>query len=1004
MTRIESIPVSTREEARTRDDFPTKEKDLFRVSENRERGCFEAMFTIELSGIELPASWRKAGAVPSWAIDSKGEFRGKRFFRRSETAAQALDSLFAVLESGQSIELVYRGGMDCGLATFFLQVRGKTRGATAKDAADNARRLKRNVDLALSAQPGLRFDDGVSKDHADDARSAKWRGRLHPHGMLVSARQALKGLPKDAPLPAVLISPNITAAVSGLSVTDTVLASPQVVEIVVSIKPRRLDDQAVQQVIGILQAIDQGKAAYFTLPERRRISNEEREILMAELELQLRRCLIHPAGVELNCTVFSHERPSDTLMAMLGKALFPNQRVALSIEPFVPGLPASHVGEDESRALDLRRCVNATGEFPNLLPRPEQLAEAGPRRCYPRPSGEVASAGLRLGVAEDREVYLEQADRGRHVYIIGATGSGKSTLLYSMITQDIDHGRGVCLIDPHGDLYREVLDAIPAHRAKDVVLIDLCDFERAVGINFLECNGPYPQVQMNLIVNEMIKIFDRLYDLRLTGGPMFEQYMRNALLLVMDNDVPGTLMDVPRLFEDKAYRDYLKGVCKNPLVVRFWSEQAERAGGEAALANMTPYITSKLNQFTHNALLRPIIGQRRTTIDFRQIMDHRQILLVNLSKGLLGERDIQMLGMMLIGKLFFAAMGRIDVPEADRIPFHWYIDEFQNFTTDGVEHLLSESRKFGIRLTLANQNLAQLNRGYGRDNLLESVLGNVGNLLFFRVGPPDAAKLETYTSAELDAQDLQYLPDFHAAARLLIRNAPQRPFVFRTLPKQERTATAQAAKLVRDTILNNRRRYTRSSSEVEKEIIDRAQRSADEIARQDRIDAITEILRESGTNAECTIFSSGELRRMSKRELLAVSVDKACFKQWSTYVELHKAGMASLTLGELTAYSREKLLGRNFEPASIDDICTLLCEVGLSLAEDSSSRTGTLESSTQEPQEKKDDQEEASAKESTSIPISSVKSDDELRQEIIDEWGRELEEIEREISRDEERK
>ncbi|WP_077731426.1 type IV secretion system DNA-binding domain-containing protein [Methylocaldum sp. 14B] len=927
------------------------------------------------------------------------------FFRRSETAAQALDSLFAVLESGQSIELVYRGGLDGGLATFFLQVRGKTRGATAKDAADNARRLKQNLDLVLSAQPGLRFDDGISKDRAADVRPAKWRGRLHPHGMLVSAQQALKGLPKEAPLPAVLISPNITAAASGLSVIDTVLASPQAVEIVVSIEPRRLDEQAIQQVIGILQAIDQGKAAYFTLPERRKISAEEREILVAGLKQHLQRWLIHPSGVELNCTVFSRERPSETLMAMLGKALFPNQPLALSIEPFVPGLSPSHLNGEEYGALDLRRGVNATGEFPNLFPRPEQLADAGAKRCYPRPSGELASAGLRLGVAGDREVYLGQADRGRHTYVIGATGSGKSTLLYNMIIQDIAHGHGVCLIDPHGDLYREVLDAIPAHRAKDVVLIDPCDFERAVGINFLECNSPYPQVQMNLIVNEMIKIFDRLYDLRLTGGPMFEQYMRNALLLVMDNDVPGTLMDVPRLFEDKAYRDYLKGICKNPLVVRFWSEQAERAGGEAALANMTPYITSKLNQFTHNALLRPIIGQRRTTIDFRQIMDHRQILLVNLSKGLLGELDIQMLGMILIGKLFFAAMGRIDVPEADRTPFHWYIDEFQNFTTDGVEHLLSESRKFGIRLTLANQNLAQLNRGYGRDNLLESVLGNVGNLLFFRVGPADAAKLETYTRADLDAQDLQYLPDFHAAARLLMRNAPQRPFVFRTLPTQERMVTVQAARLVRDTILENGRRYTRSSSEVEKEIIDRAQRSADEFARQDRIDAITEILRESSTNAECTIFSSGELRRMSKRELLAVSTNKVCFKKWSTYAELHKAGMANLTLGELTAYSREDLLGRNFEPVSVDDICMLLCEVGLALAEDSSSKIGTLESSTQDPQEKKDDkddQEETSAEESTSIPISSVKSDDELRQEIIDEWVKDLEEIEREMSRDQE--
>lgn len=418
---------------------------------------------------------------------------------------------------------------------------------------------------------------------------------------------------------------------------------------------------------------------------------------------------------------------------------------------------------------------------------------------------------------------LAEVDRSRHTYIAGATGSGKSTLLFNMIAQDIADGEGVCLIDPHGDLYRDVLDAVPPGRAKDVVLFDPCDFDYAVGLNFLECDGPHPQVRMNLIANEMIKIFDRLYDLRQTGGPMFELYMRNALLLVMDNGTPGTLMDVLRIFEDKDHREHLKRICKNPLVVRFWSEQAERAGGEASLANITPYITSKLNQFTHNALLRPIIGQLKSTLNFRQIMDHRQILLVNLSKGLLGELDAQLLGMLLIGKLFFAAMGRVAVPEARRTPFNWYIDEFQNFTTDTLAHLLSESRKFGIRLTLANQNLAQLNQVHGRENLMEAVLGNVGNLCFFRMGAADAEKLATYTRPELDAQDLQYLPDFHAATRLLRNNEPMRPFVLQTLPKQKRTSADQPEGSPGRRILKNSRRcHARPVAEVEAEIRKRA--------------------------------------------------------------------------------------------------------------------------------------------------------------------------------------
>ncbi len=386
-------------------------------------------------------------------------------------------------------------------------------------------------------------------------------------------------------------------------------------------------------------------------------------------------------------------------------------------------------------------------------------------------------------------------------------------------------------------------------------------------------------MQINLIVNEMIKIFDHLYDLRQTDGPMFELYMRNALLLVVDNDAPGTLMDVPRVFEDKDYRDYLKCICKNPLVVRFWSEQAERAGGESALANIAPYITSKLNQFTHNALLRPIIGQCKSTIDFRQLMDHRQILLVNLSKGLLGELDTPMLRMLLIGKLFFAAMGRVDVPEAQRTPFHWYVDEFQNFTTGTVAHLLSESRKFGIRLTLANQNMAQLNRGYCRDSLIEAVLGNVGNLLVFRMGAADAEKLVTYTRPELGSQDLQYLPDFHAVARLLKHNTPLRPFVFQTLPKQKRMMTAQTTRMVRDTILNNcRMHYTRSVLEVEREIIDRCNRTVHDNAYEERVETEAEVTQTTARTTKRENVRRAAMRRMAESELLALAIAKCdCF-------------------------------------------------------------------------------------------------------------------------------
>jgi hypothetical protein len=362
------------------------------------------------------------------------------------------------------------------------------------------------------------------------------------------------------------------------------------------------------------------------------------------------------------------------------------------------------------------------------------------------------------------------------------------------------------------------LKAIPRQRARDVVLVDPCDFEHSVGINFLECKGPNKQVQMNFIVNEMVKIFDRLYDLSKTGGPMFEQYMRNALFLVMESKLSEpTLMDIPMVFEDDDFRRFLKRSCRNPIVESFWGRQAELVRGEASLENIAPYITCKLNQFTTNALLRPIIGQSKSTIDFRGLIDNRKILLVNLSKGLLGELDTQLLGMLIIGKLFCSAMGRVSLSPESRRPVFLYVDEFQNFTTDTVAHMISEARKFGIYLTLANQNMTQLQKNEGKENILETVLGNVGTILFFRLGAADAEKLETYTKPELCAQDLQYLSDFHVVGKLLSNNSPSRPFVFNTLPISQPENSAGVGSIIKV----SRKKYTVPTEQVEFNIIKR---------------------------------------------------------------------------------------------------------------------------------------------------------------------------------------
>jgi hypothetical protein len=353
-----------------------------------------------------------------------------------------------------------------------------------------------------------------------------------------------------------------------------------------------------------------------------------------------------------------------------------------------------------------------------------------------------------------------------------------------MIFQDIREGRGVCLIDPHGDLYDQIVEFLPLNRAKDVVMFNPGSSEHVPGLNILECSGPNRHLQVNFAINELLKTFDRMYDMRHVGGPMFETYFRNALLLLLESDLPEvTIMELSLVFESRDYRQFLLGRCNNPIVVGFWKDIAEKGSGDASLSSMAPYITSKLNAFTYNSLIRPILGQAKSTIDFRQIMDRQSILLIKLPKGLLGEFDAQLLGSFILARIFSAAMGRANVRESKRPPFHLYVDEFQNFVNDGVAFMLAEARKYGLHLTLANQNLSQLAASQGRQNLVDAVLGNVGSLIAFRVGPPDAEKLRLYTEPEFGPMDLQGLPNYHAVGRIMTGNGPTRPFIFRTLPK-----------------------------------------------------------------------------------------------------------------------------------------------------------------------------------------------------------------------------
>jgi hypothetical protein len=401
------------------------------------------------------------------------------------------------------------------------------------------------------------------------------------------------------------------------------------------------------------------------------------------------------------------------------------------------------------------------------------------------PPAELPEAGTKIGESVFRgtakPVYVTDADRRRHVYVIGQTGTGKSALITNMALDDISKGKGVCVIDPHGDLVDSILSSMPPERANDVIIFDPGHIQKPIGLNMLEYDINNPQ-EKTFIVNEIQSIFNRLFTAE-TMGPMFEQYMRNALLLLMEDAVnePSTLIEVPRIFTDDAFRKKKLDRITNPVVLDFWLKEATKVGGEASLNNMAPYITSKFNNFIANDFVRPIIGQTKSSFNFRSIMDERKILLVSLSKGKIGELNSGLLGMIIVGKLLLSAFSRVDIPEDQRADFNLYIDEFQNFTTDSISTILSEARKYHLNLTIAHQFIAQLT-----EKIRDSVFGNVGSMIVFRIGAQDADFLVKQFEPVFSQNDLMNIDNLNAYVKLLIKGLTSKPFNIRTplYPKQ----------------------------------------------------------------------------------------------------------------------------------------------------------------------------------------------------------------------------
>lgn len=422
--------------------------------------------------------------------------------------------------------------------------------------------------------------------------------------------------------------------------------------------------------------------------------------------------------------------------------------------------------------------------------------------------------GLALGKniyrGEEKMVRLKEKDRRRHVYSIGMTGTGKSTLFEYMALQDIREGRGVAVFDPHGEMIEHILYKIPKSRAEDVIYFNPSDTARPMGLNLLEWKT---KEQKDFLVQEAIQIFYKLFDPTGQGfiGPQFEHWMRNAALTLMEHPNGGTLIEIPKLFTDDGFREQRIRAISDPVVKAFWTQQMAKTA-DFHKSEMYNYFISKFGRFMTNMTMRNIIGQAKSAFDFRDVMDQGKVLLINLSKGEIGEINSNLLGMIFVARLFTSSLSRIDVGEEQRRDFYLYVDEFQNFATDTFASILSEARKFRLNLNITNQYIAQI-----PENIRDAIIGNVGTLISFRIGVPDAEFMAKEFEPVANQFDLNQIDAFNAYIKLLIDNAPSKPFSMQTIKDSE----PENKRLGEAIIQLSRLKYGREVSIVESEITDR---------------------------------------------------------------------------------------------------------------------------------------------------------------------------------------
>ena len=431
---------------------------------------------------------------------------------------------------------------------------------------------------------------------------------------------------------------------------------------------------------------------------------------------------------------------------------------------------------------------------------------------------EIPNEGLFLGISkyrgEERKVYISQDDRRRHMYIIGKTGTGKSEFLKEMILQDIEDGKGVCAIDPHGEFVEDIIQLMPASRADDVIYFNPSDLERPIGLNMMEADS---EEQQHFVVSSIIGLMYKLYDPHRTGiiGPRFEHAIRNAMLTIMSRE-KSTFLELVRCLTDSKFVEEMMPFIKDPVVKRYWTDQIAQTS-DFHKSEVLDYIVSKFGRFVTNKTMRNIIGQPVSGFNFRKAMDEQKIILCNLAKGILGEEDAKFLGLILVPKVLTAAMSRQDIPMEDRKDFYLYVDEFQNFATEDFAVILSEARKYRLNLIVANQFISQID-----EEVKNAVFGNVGTMVSFRVGVPDANFLQHEYAPIFNENDLVNVEKYHVYIKTIVKNEPVPAFSM-SLEKDMKKINAQMSPKLAEMIKKlSRLKYGKDKDLIEEEMTIRA--------------------------------------------------------------------------------------------------------------------------------------------------------------------------------------